>query len=87
MNELKIFENPEFGKVRTVAIDAEPWFALKDVCQAFGETNYRRVASRLDEDEKGVSQIDTPGGKQSMTIVNESGLYEQSGNCKTAERV
>lgn len=75
MNELKIFENPEFGKVRTVAIDGEPWFALKDVCQAFGETNYRRVASRLDEDEKGVSQIDTPGGKQSMTIVNESGLY------------
>lgn len=75
MNDLKIFENPEFGKVRTVAIDGEPWFVLKDVCEVFGEANYRRVAARLDEDEKGVSQIATPGGNQSMTIVNEPGLY------------
>ena len=61
--------------MRTVTKDGEPWFVLKDVCTSFGETNYRRVSARLDEDEKGVSQIDTPGGNQSMTIVNESGLY------------
>lgn len=75
MNELQVFENPDFGQVRTVTKDGEPWFVLKDVCTSFGETNYRRVSARLDEDEKGVSQIDTPGGNQSMTIVNESGLY------------
>lgn len=75
MNGMQVFENPVFGQVRTVTRDGEPWFVLKDVCTSFGETNYRRVSARLDEDEKGVSQIDTPGGNQSMTIVNESGLY------------
>lgn len=75
MNEMQVFSNPEFGDIRTVTVNEEPWFVLKDVCEAFGETNYRRVASRLEDDEKGVSQISTPGGKQNMTIVNESGLY------------
>lgn len=75
MNEMQVFNNPEFGDIRTVAVNEEPWFVLKDVCEAFGETNYRRVAGRLEDDEKGVSQISTPGGKQNMTIVNESGLY------------
>ena len=75
MNELAIFNNPEFGDLRTVEIGGEPWIVLKDVCQAFGETNYRRVSGRLDDDEKGVSQISTPGGVQNMTVVNESGLY------------
>lgn len=75
MNEMQVFSNPEFGSIRTIKVNGEPWFVLKDVCEAFGETNYRRVASRLEDDEKGVSQIFTPGGKQNMTIVNESGLY------------
>nr|DAQ92738.1 MAG TPA: repressor domain protein [Caudoviricetes sp.] len=75
MNEMRVFNNPEFGDIRTVTVNEEPWFVLKDVCEAFGETNYRRVAGRLEDDEKGVSQISTPGGKQNMTIVNESGLY------------
>lgn len=75
MNEMQVFSNPEFGSIRTIKVNGEPWFVLKDVCEAFGETNYRRVASRLEDDEKGVSQISTPGGKQNMTIVNESGLY------------
>lgn len=75
MNEMQVFSNPEFGDIRTVTVNEEPWFVLKDVCEAFGETNYRRVAGRLEDDEKGVSQISTPGGKQNMTIVNESGLY------------
>ena len=75
MNNLQVFNNPEFGEVRTIKRDGEPWFVLKDICELFGERNYRRVSARLDEDEKGVSQIATPGGTQNMTIVNKSGLY------------
>lgn len=75
MNKLKIFESKEFGQVRIVTIDNEPWFVGKDICSAFGDTNYRRSLLKIDDDEKGVSQIDTPGGKQNMVIVNESGLY------------
>ncbi len=74
MNNLQIF-NYNGNEVRTIRKDGEPWWVLKDVCTVFGETNYRRVSGRLDEDEKGVSQIDTPGGMQSMTVVNEAGLY------------
>lgn len=75
MDKLQIFNNPQFGNIRCIEIDGEPWMVLKDVCEAFGETNYRRVAARLDQEEKGVSQISTPGGPQNMTVVNESGLY------------
>ena len=75
MNEMKIFNSEEFGKVRTVTIDNEPWFVGKDVCEAFGDTNYRRSISNIDDSDKGVSQMDTPGGKQNMIIINESGLY------------
>lgn len=62
-------------EIRTVLIDGNPWFVGKDVCLTFGDSNYRRSLARLDDDEKGVSQIDTPGGSQSMTTVNETGLY------------
>lgn len=75
MNEIQVFESEKFGQIRSVIIDEEPWFVLKDVCNAFGETNYRRVSSRLVDDEKGVSQINTPGGMQNMTVINESGIY------------
>lgn len=75
MNELQIFNSSEFGQIRTVTKDNEPWFVGKDVCEAFGDTNYRRSLSNIDDSDKGVSQIDTHGGKQNMTIINESGLY------------
>ena len=75
MNEIQIFKNPEFGSVRTSNINGEPWFVGKDVCEAFGDTNYRRSLSNIDDSDKGVSQIETPGGKQNMVIINESGLY------------
>lgn len=52
-----------------------PWFAGVDVCDALTIGNSRMALDRLDEDEKGVSSIDTPGGKQDMAVVNESGLY------------
>lgn len=75
MNELQIFN---YGKipVRTVMLDGEPWWVLADVCRVLNLTNSRKVAERLDEDEKGVTQIYTPGGNQNMTIINESGLYK-----------
>lgn len=75
MNELQVFNSSEFGQIRTVTIDNEPWFVGKDVCVAFGDTNYRRSLSNIDDSDKGVSQIDTLGGKQNMTVINESGLY------------
>jgi len=71
---LKIFEY-EMRQIRIVTVNNEPWFVGKDICEHFGDTNYRRTLSRLDEDEKGVSPIDTPGGRQNMLVVNESGLY------------
>ena len=61
--------------VRTVIIDGEPWFVGRDVSEMFGDTNYRRSIARLDDDEKGVSPLSTPGGIQNVAVVNESGLY------------
>ncbi len=61
--------------VRIVMCDGEPWFVLSDVCSVLGITNSRMVAERLDAEDKGVSSIDTLGGKQSATIVSEPGLY------------
>ena len=75
MSKFEVFMNDELGKVRVVTIDGDPWFVGKDVCNLFGDTNYRRSLARLDKSEKGVSQITTLGGKQNMTIINESGLY------------
>ena len=74
MNELQIFTY-NGNKVRTIQKDGEPWWVLKDVCEILDLGNSRMVFDRLDEDEKGVNQIDTLGGKQNMQIVNESGLY------------
>lgn len=74
-NSIEVFENPIFGQIRMVMVDDEPWFVGKDICEVFGDTNYRRSLSNIDDSDKGVSQIDTPGGKQRMTVVNESGLY------------
>ena len=61
--------------VRVITQDAQPWFVLADVCDVLEHTNSRVVAERLDEDEKGVSIVYTPGGPQEMNIINESGLY------------
>ena len=76
MNELMIFENPEFGKIRSVEIDGEPWLVGKDVAQALGYKNPQEaIRTHVDEEDKGVSEILTPGGKQNVPIINESGLY------------
>ena len=76
MNELTIFENPEFGAIRTVELDGEPWLVGKDVAEALGYTNPRKaLIDHVDDEDKGVTKCYTPGGDQDMTIINESGLY------------
>lgn len=76
MEQLKIFENEEFGSIRTVTRDGEVWFVGKDVAEALGFTNSRdAIATHVFDDDKGVEIIDTLGGKQKMTAINESGLY------------
>lgn len=62
-------------EVRTVILNGEPWFVAKDVCDILEIGNSRMALERLDSDEKGVSLIDTLGGKQEMSIISESGLY------------
>lgn len=75
MNGVEVFQYAN-QQVRTFEIDGEPWFVLADICAVLEIANPRNVAARLDEDEKGVRPLDTPGGIQSVTIVNESGMYQ-----------
>lgn len=75
MNDVTIFRKDEFGAVRAVTLEGEPWFVAADVCRALGIGNSRDATARLDDDEKGVVSTDTLGGKQELTIVNEPGLY------------
>lgn len=78
MNELKVFESEEFGKVRTVKFefDGSLWFSGKDVAESLGYTNPRKaILDHVDIEDRGVTKCDTPGGKQDMTVINESGLY------------
>ena len=75
-NKIQVFENPEFGEVRTMMIDNEPWAAGKDVATALGYKNPRDAVSRhVDEEDRGVAKRDTLGGNQEVVIINESGLY------------
>lgn len=75
MSEMQIFEKAEFGKVRVVEHEGQPWFVAKDVCEILELGNPRSSLALLDGDEKDIHSMDTPGGKQGMTIVSESGLY------------
>ena len=74
-NHLMIFENPEFRAVRSILIDGDPWFVAADVCKALELEKTNRALSRLDDDEKGAHSVSTPGGRQRMSIISESGLY------------
>ena len=76
MNELQIFNSEEFGDIRTLTIENEPWFVGKDVAEALGYSEPRSaVSKKIDEADRGVAEMETPRGKQNMTIINESGLY------------
>lgn len=74
MKEIQVF-NFEQNEVRTLQVNNQPYFVLADVCKVLDLTNSRAVSKRLDVDEKGVTQIYTPGGNQKVQIINESGLY------------
>lgn len=75
--ELQVFKNAEFGEIRAVEIDGDPWFVGKDVAQALGYAKERNaIAAHVeDEDKKDAPIQGDRGGKQSMTVINESGLY------------
>lgn len=76
MNDLQIFENPEFGSVRTVEIDGTPWLVGKDVAVALGYAKPTdAIRKHVDPEDKGISKTETPSGEQEMLIINESGLY------------
>lgn len=77
MDELQIFKNEEFGEIRTVTIDNEPWFVGKDVAEALGYSNTRDAISThvMDEDKNTVAISDGKRGNPNQTVINESGLY------------
>lgn len=77
MEQIKIYEHPEFGKIRTVIIDGEPWFVGKDVAVILGYNQpHKAIAQHVDKDD-GIKHTltDTIGRPQEMTVINESGLY------------
>lgn len=76
MNDLQIFSNPEFGQVRTVDLDGQPWLVGKDVAAALGYKNPQRaIRDHVEDEDKGMTKTVTPGGEQELQIINESGLY------------
>lgn len=74
-NNIIVFENEEFGNVRTIMIDNEPWFVASDVCRALDVGNTSQALTRIDADEKDIILNDTLGGKQETLVINEYGLY------------
>ncbi|MFR8214527.1 MAG: Bro-N domain-containing protein, partial [Oscillospiraceae bacterium] len=73
---IKVFQNKEFGTVRNLIINDEPYFVGKDVAEIFGyRETAKAIRTHVDEEDKGVSVLDTPGGRQQITLINESGLY------------
>jgi len=77
MNEIKIFENPEFGKVRTVQVNGEVWLVGKDVAEALGYSNSRKaLADHVDDEDKNTVTIrDGNKGNPNQVVINESGIY------------
>lgn len=77
MHELTAFESPVFGQVRTTTDESgEPLFVGRDVATALGYSNTKDALARhVDPEDKGGSRITTPSGEQTMTVINESGLY------------
>lgn len=78
MNKLQIFNDEEFGEIRAVTIDGEPWFVGKDVAEILGYSNTRKaIADHVDNEDKtdGVTIRDSMGREQFPVLINESGLY------------
>ncbi len=74
--ELQVFNNAEFGSVRSIMVNDEPYFVGKDVADILGYSNTRdALAKHVDDEDKGVAKCDTLGGSQDLIVINESGLY------------
>jgi prophage antirepressor-like protein len=75
MNEIKVFENAEFGKVRTIEVDGIPYFVGKDVAEILGYSNPQKaIRDHIDEEDKTLNEMFTVNGTMA-TLINESGLY------------
>lgn len=76
MNEIQIFDNPEFGAIRTVEIEGEAWFVGKDVANSLGfKDSVSALRNNVSKEDKRVGSVSLPSGNQNMTVINESGLY------------
>ena len=76
MNDIQIFKNEQFGQVRVITKDGEPWFVAKDIANMLGYSNSRKaIYDHVYTEDKGVTKCDTLGGSQELTTINESGLY------------
>ena len=76
MGGLRGLINYEFCEIRTIDQNGEPWFVGKDVATVLGYSNPQKaIRDHVDELDRGVNEMDTPGGKQLIAIINESGLY------------
>lgn len=76
MNEIKIFESTEFGKVRVLEINGGPYFVGKDVAELLGYVDcFGALKKHVDDDDKLICQIDSAGQKRDVTVINESGVY------------
>lgn len=76
MEQLRIFEHSEFGKVRTVLQNGEIWFVGKDIASALGYSNPQKaVRVHISNEDRGMNEMDTPSGRQRIVIINESGMY------------
>lgn len=88
MNELQIFNNEEFGEIRTVTINNEPWFVASDVAKSLGYRMASDMTRNLDLEDMDTHKVSTLGGMQNMTVINESGIYAAilSSKLKTAKK-
>ncbi len=77
LQEIKIFKHEQFGEIRTMVDEkGEPWFVGKDVARRLGYFNPEKALRvHVDDEDKGVNEMGTPGGTQKVTFINESGLY------------
>lgn len=76
MQEMQIFNNPDFGQVRTITINGEPWFVGNDCAKALGYVKPKgAIQNHVDSDDKQMAPIQDPRGNIGMMVINESGLY------------
>lgn len=73
MNDLQIFKNEQFGEIRTITKDGQPWFVAKDISNILGYSETNRMTARLDEDESISTKLE--GMNMNSTLINESGFY------------